>query len=161
MVLLSENKASDIFTVDASIDKKTAVQDEIFAWDRTVSRLTEMSNIDYLRDHSRRLSIKEFWTQFDLGEFLDEEIDEIWHRFDVDDSLELDERELRDMMNEVYSFHGLENQEDQLTQSDFEMVFNAFDVDQSGNKFVRLLKKIYAVRANSKESIKVSIPTFL
>merc|ERR1712194_322670 len=128
----SENKASEIFVVDANIDKKTAIQDEIFAWDRTVSRLTEMQALDYLKDHSRKLSVDEFWTQFDLKKFIDEEIDEVWHRFDVDDSGELDQEELRGMIDEVYRYQGYANKEDWLSAGDFDMVWSAFDNDGSG-----------------------------
>ncbi|CAD7968381.1 unnamed protein product [Amoebophrya sp. A25] len=162
-VLLSETRAAEIFSVDPSVDKKTAIQDEIFAWDRTVSRLTEMSSIEYLRERAQSLPPMEFWAQLSIiqkfqangtsgpggtrggfrrtksqlttiqdpesSKYADEEIDEIWSRFDVDLSGELDRDELSTVVHEIRTFHGSAND---ITSDEFDMVWRAFDTDESG-----------------------------
>jgi Ca2+-binding EF-hand superfamily protein len=58
--------------------------DEIFAWDRTVSRLTEMTSVEYLIRHIRRLSYQEFFGQYDLdaGSLSDSDLRQIFVRYD-------------------------------------------------------------------------------
>lgn len=131
LVFISERKTHEIFSIDAGVDKKTAVQDEIFAWDRTVSRITEMSSIDYLRAHSQKLPYTEFWGQMDLSHFTDEEIDEAWHRYDVDDSGELDSEEMRVLLLEVKKYQEKKEHVD-LSPSEFTDIWNAFDNDLDG-----------------------------
>eukprot|EP00406_Dinophysis_acuminata_P073293 CAMPEP_0179243954 /NCGR_PEP_ID=MMETSP0797-20121207/17808_1 /TAXON_ID=47934 /ORGANISM="Dinophysis acuminata, Strain DAEP01" /LENGTH=576 /DNA_ID=CAMNT_0020951455 /DNA_START=83 /DNA_END=1814 /DNA_ORIENTATION=+ len=131
LVFISERKSHEIFSIDPSVDKKTAVQDEIFAWDRTVSRITEMSSIDYLRAHSQKLPYTEFWGQMDLSHFTDEEIDEAWHRYDVDDSGELDSEEMKVLLLEVKKYQEKKEHVD-LSPSEFTDVWNAFDNDLDG-----------------------------
>lgn len=57
LVLISEMEAGRIFDIGAlsEKEKKNAVQDEVFAWDRTVSRLIEMQSMDYLIERAQVL----------------------------------------------------------------------------------------------------------
>jgi cell division protein ZapE len=68
LVLISEMEAAKIFDIGAisEAEKKKAVQDEIFAWDRTVSRLIEMQSMDYLIERAQDLDKDQFWAQQDL-----------------------------------------------------------------------------------------------
>jgi predicted ATPase len=74
---------NEIFTVDEATKKSSSV-DEIFAWDRTVSRLTEMTSIEYLIRHIRRLSAEEFFGQFDLdaSQLSESDLRQIFVRYD-------------------------------------------------------------------------------
>ena len=68
--------------------------------------------------------------QHDLHRFNDEEIDEIWHRFDVDLSGELEPLELRTILGEVLADQG--KTPPSLEDDAFDMVWSAFDTDHSG-----------------------------
>jgi predicted ATPase len=73
----------DIFEVD-DVTRKSSTVDEIFAWDRTVSRLTEMTSVEYLIRHIRKLTPQEFFGQFDLDAHMLPEADlrQIFVRYD-------------------------------------------------------------------------------
>jgi predicted ATPase len=73
----------DIFKVSTA-EKAASAVDEIFAWDRTVSRLTEMTSVEYLIRHIRRLSYQEFFGQYDLdaGSLSDSDLRQIFVRYD-------------------------------------------------------------------------------
>ena len=58
----------------------TAVQDEIFAWDRTVSRMIEMQSEEYLINQAIDTPVNEYWEMFDLARITDEDCDRIWLR---------------------------------------------------------------------------------
>jgi predicted ATPase len=74
---------SEIFTVDEET-KRSSSMDEVFAWDRTVSRLKEMFSEEYQIRHIRALSAGEFFGQFDLDEPIvgEDELREIFVRYD-------------------------------------------------------------------------------
>merc|ERR1712060_97339 len=82
-------------------ERKTSVADEIFAWDRTVSRLMEMSSTKYLTEMVRRLDGEEFLGQYQLRSLSTEDIEEMWSFYDRDDSGELDPQELRKMLEDL------------------------------------------------------------
>lgn len=44
---------ASILHIDPSM-KKTSTMDEVFAWDRTLSRLTEMTSVEYQQEHAKR-----------------------------------------------------------------------------------------------------------
>jgi Ca2+-binding EF-hand superfamily protein len=73
----------EIFHVDA-VTRRFSSLDEVFAWDRTVSRLTEMTSVEYQIKHARKLSAKQFFGQYDLlGDSINEnELREIFARYD-------------------------------------------------------------------------------
>lgn len=73
----------DIFKVSTA-EKAASAVDEIFAWDRTVSRLTEMTSVEYLVRHIRRLSYQEFFGQYDLDadSLSDSDLRQIFVRYD-------------------------------------------------------------------------------
>ena len=54
-------------------ERKTSVADEIFAWDRTVSRLMEMQSAAYLSAASRALSADQFLGQYKLKSLSDQD----------------------------------------------------------------------------------------
>lgn len=84
----------DLFSVSEE-DRKNSVADEIFAWDRTVSRLTEMQSSKYLTESVRNMDSDQFMSQYALKSLTDEEMLEMWRRYDADDSGEIDDDELR------------------------------------------------------------------
>merc|ERR1712232_901270 len=82
-------------------ERRTSVADEIFAWDRTVSRPMEMQSIKYLSESARNIGSEQFLGQFQLRSLGDDDIQEMWRRYDRDDSGELDHAELRIMLEDL------------------------------------------------------------
>ncbi len=93
----------DIFTVD-EVTRKTSSMDEVFAWDRTVSRLTEMTSIEFLIRHIRRLSPEEFFRQFDLdaAQLPESDLRQIFVRYDKNNDAIIAVAGLNRMVNDVY-----------------------------------------------------------
>jgi peroxisome-assembly ATPase len=85
-------------------DKKSSItaMDEVFAWDRTVSRLTEMQSAEYLAKHAKSLPAKEMLNQFSLGKLNESEIEDLWNRFDADKNGHIDESELEKMIEDLF-----------------------------------------------------------
>ena len=73
-------------------ERKTSVADEIFAWDRTVSRLMEMQSAVYLSSAVRALSGDQFLGQYKMKSLSDQDFKDLWRRYDQDDSGFLDMR---------------------------------------------------------------------
>ncbi len=94
----------DIFSVDETT-KKSSSMDEVFAWDRTVSRLTEMTSIEYLIRHIRRLSAEEFFGQYDLdaSKLPESDLRQIFVRYDKNNDSIIAVAGLNRMMNDLDS----------------------------------------------------------
>jgi predicted ATPase len=110
-------------------DRASSVADEIFAWDRTVSRLMEMQSVKYLSEQSRALDSAEFLGQFQMRSLADEDIMELWRHYDADDSGELDMDELRILLEDL-----LEKQQGHRNLADevFEICRLAIDLNNDG-----------------------------
>ena len=78
----------DIFIIDEAT-RISSGMDEVFAWDRTASRLTEMMSVEYQTAHTRRLSPTDFFGQLDLDEAIGEDdLHELFVRYGgTDDSV--------------------------------------------------------------------------
>jgi len=110
-------------------ERKTSVADEIFAWDRTVSRLMEMQSHVYLNDVARSLSGEEFLGQYKLKSLSDEDFQELWKRYDQDDSGFLDHNEFRMLLEDLLEKHrGHRNVSDEL----FQICLEAIDANRDG-----------------------------
>lgn len=92
----------DIFTVD-DVTRTSSSMDEVFAWDRTVSRLTEMCSEEYQIKHLRRLSVDEFYGQFDLEakKWSSEDLRDIFVRYDKNNDQVIALAGLNRMINEL------------------------------------------------------------
>jgi len=82
-------------------ERKTSVADEIFAWDRTVSRFMEMQSTKYLTDVAQSMDAEQFLGQFKLKSLGDDDMKEMWRRYDKDESGELDMQELRHLLEDL------------------------------------------------------------
>jgi len=100
LVILADADPISLFTVTED-ERATSVADEIFAWDRTVSRLLEMQSVKYLSEQARAIDGEQFLGQFDMQALTDDDLEEMWRRYDRDDSGEIDEVELRWMLEDV------------------------------------------------------------
>lgn len=91
-----------IFSVDDA-SKKNSTVDEIFAWDRTVSRLTEMTSIEYLIRHIRKLSAEQFFGQFDLdaSQLSEPDLRQIFVRYDKNNDSIIAVAGLNRMVNDL------------------------------------------------------------
>jgi len=110
-------------------ERKTSVADEIFAWDRTVSRLVEMQSTQYLADVSRSMDAEQFLGQYKLKSLTDDDFKDMWKRYDQDDSGHLDMAELRFLLEDL-----LEKQKGHRNVSDelFEACKDVIDVNKDG-----------------------------
>jgi len=103
--------------------------DEIFAWDRTVSRLIEMQSTKYLTDIVRRMDGVQFLGQFKLMSLTDDDFSVMWRRYDRDDSGELDMDELRILLEDLLEKHrGHRNLSDHV----FDTCVAEIDLDKNG-----------------------------
>jgi hypothetical protein len=107
-------------------DKKNTAFDEVFAWDRTVSRLLEMQSVKYLTDVARSLDAEEFLGQFAVRSLTDEDMKEMWRRYDADDSGELDLEELRFLLEDLLE---KEQGHRNLTEEVFSTCLEAIDTN--------------------------------
>jgi len=86
-------------------DKKNGTFDEVFAWDRTVSRLIEMQSTKYLSENCRLIDGEQFLGQFNLTALSDDDVHEMWRRYDKDDSGGIDGSEFRWMLEDIVEKH--------------------------------------------------------
>jgi predicted ATPase len=100
LVCTADNDPQDLFFVTEE-ERKTSVADEIFAWDRTVSRLIEMQSVKYLSEQARTLDSEQFLGQFNLHSLTEDDLADMWRRYDADDSGEIDDSELRSMLEDL------------------------------------------------------------
>lgn len=82
-------------------DRQTSVADEIFAWDRTVSRLMEMQSMKYLTDVSQNLDAEQFLGQFNLRQVSNEDMVQLWRRYDKEGADEINMTELRFLLEDI------------------------------------------------------------
>jgi len=110
-------------------ERRTAVADEIFAWDRTVSRLVEMQSVKYLSESVRMIGSEQFLGQFELHALTDDDIIEMWRRYDADDSGEIDAAELRTMLEDfVEQSEGHRDVQDDV----YNLCMSTMDLDKNG-----------------------------
>lgn len=100
LVCVADTDPINLFYVSEE-DRKTSVHDEVFAWDRTVSRLTEMQSIKYLSEQQRALDADQFLGQFKVTALGDDDLTAIWRRYDQDDSGSLDRDEVRLLLEDI------------------------------------------------------------
>lgn len=108
-IVLSTDAPSvmEIFTVDEAT-KTMSSMDEVFAWDRTVSRLTEMISVEYLIRHIRKLAPSEFFGQFDLDDakLSESDLRQIFVRYDKNNDSVIAVAGLNRMINELATVLG-------------------------------------------------------
>jgi len=129
-------------------EKKTNVADEIFAWDRTVSRLIEMQSVKYLSESVRMIESDQFLGQFELQKLADDDIIDMWRRYDADDSGEIDAGELHVMLEDFSEVvQGHRNVQDEV----YTLCMETMDLDKNGkisfDEFARYMKDATKVRA--------------
>jgi len=110
-------------------EKKTSTFDEVFAWDRTVSRLIEMQSVKYLGEAARQLPGEEFLGQFDLTSLLEDDKRELWRRYDHDDSGTLNQTKVRVMFEDLLELHKGHRQ---LSDDLYGSLSAAIDTDRDG-----------------------------
>jgi len=128
MVCTADEDPIKLFYVTEE-EKKTSVADEIFAWDRTVSRLIEMQSVKYLGEASRNIDGEQFLGQFKLTSLTDEDMTELWRRYDRDENGTLDRDEIRYMLEDILEKHqGHRNVSDEVHS----LCMEQLDLDGNG-----------------------------
>ncbi|CAE8597858.1 unnamed protein product [Polarella glacialis] len=156
LVCTAETDPISLFQVSEE-DKKNSTHDEVFAWDRTVSRLIEMQSIQYLSDAARNIDGEQFLGQYNLSSLNDDELTEMWRRYDRDDSGEIDRQELRVMLEDILEKHqGHRNLQDDV----FALCMDEIDADKNGvisvDEFERYLKDFTVVASTMRLKVELS-----
>lgn len=100
--LVFSSPANDVSEIFAHEPEPGSNMDEVFAWDRTVSRLTEMISEEYQIRHIRKLLVADFYGQFDLTQKLGEEnLRTIFVRYDKNNDSVIAVPGLNRMLNEL------------------------------------------------------------
>jgi len=129
LVCTADLDAINLFYVSEE-DKRTSVADEIFAWDRTASRLIEMQSVKYLSEFGRKMEGDQFLGMFNMNTLSDDDLFEFWRRYDRDDSGEIDHDELKLFLQDVIEVtKGHRN----VAPEVFEECLNAMDTDKNGS----------------------------
>ncbi|CAK0856354.1 unnamed protein product [Prorocentrum cordatum] len=111
-------------------DKKTSVADEIFAWDRTASRLIEMQSTKYLSEFGRKMEGDQFMGMFNMSSLSDDDLHEFWRRYDRDDSGDIDHDELKLFLQDVIeATKGHRN----VAPEVFDLCLSSMDTDGNGS----------------------------
>lgn len=132
LIMSADAPVETLFRADSD-DKASSAIDEIFAWDRTVSRLMEMQSQDYLLQKALSMNAEEYWHQFDLDALRDEDIEELWWRFDIDRSGTIDFGELKELVRELLTITA--GNDALVEDEDFvRTVFTEMDTD--GNEVI-------------------------
>lgn len=128
LVCTADKDAVHLFEVSED-EKKNSSFDEVFAWDRTVSRLIEMQSVKYLSVVARSLDGEQFLGQFNFKALNDEDIAEMWRRYDKDESGELDRQEVRCLLEDILEKHqGHRNVSDDV----LDLCMEKIDIDKNG-----------------------------
>jgi len=128
LIVTADDDAKTLLRVTED-EKTNSTFDEIFAWDRTVSRLIEMQSVKYIDNIARTISGEQFLGQFDLQSLDNDDVGELWRRYDTDDDGDLDKRELRVMFEDLLELQmGHRNISDAVEEA----CILAVDKDQDG-----------------------------
>jgi len=91
----------ELFTVSDE-DRKTSTADEIFAWDRTVSRLSEMQSYEYLSQWAREMEGAQYLSMYQLSALDDDAVEDVWMRYGNTTSGIVGKDEIRKMLGDVF-----------------------------------------------------------
>lgn len=88
-----------------------------------------MQSVEYLSKWAREIDGDQFLEQYDLMSLSDDDLADMWIRYDKDDSGAIDPEELRLMLEDVMELtQGHRHISDQL----FNMIFKDMDLDGNG-----------------------------
>ena len=80
-------------------DVKASAMDEVFAWERTISRLIEMFSEEYQLRHARRLPVDQFFGQFEEP-LSEDDLRDIFGRYDKNNDQVIAVSGLNRLLNE-------------------------------------------------------------
>jgi len=85
--------------------------DEVFAFDRTLSRLHEMQSSNYFKQaraklKERRQSPVRFFSEMEHSNLTKSDIERMWERYDLNSDGVIDEEELREMLKDITLFQS-------------------------------------------------------
>eukprot|EP00397_Hematodinium_sp_SG-2012_P022661 GEMP01023494.1.p1 GENE.GEMP01023494.1~~GEMP01023494.1.p1 ORF type:complete len:590 (-),score=101.69 GEMP01023494.1:727-2391(-) len=130
-LIISADAPVETLFVAESPDKSSSAIDEIFAWDRTVSRLMEMQSQEYLLHKAQSMDTQEYWHQFDIDSLQDGDIEELWWRYDCDRSGTIDFAELKELVGELLT--ATAGSDALIADESFiQTVFTSMDTDGNG-----------------------------
>jgi len=126
LVCTADAQALELFKVTEQEAQGTF--DEIFAWDRTASRLQEMQSTEYLTEWSRQLEHDQYLRQFELCALDEGDAADLWLRYGGGEG-EIGTAELRRVLEDVLeATQGHRHVSDEL----FKVCLTDLDVPESG-----------------------------
>ena len=129
LVVSAEAPPMQLFVLTEAEKKVSGVMDEVFAWDRLVSRLSEMQSSDYLVAHAQRISANEMLGQFHLGQLTETDIADLWSRYDKDGNGHIDAHEVKALLADLFEHTaGHRHVSDEIAQ----LALNEMDRDKNG-----------------------------
>jgi predicted ATPase len=119
-----------LFVLSDQEKKISSVMDEVFAWDRLVSRLTEMQSQEYLAAHAQRISASQMFSQYELDKLHEQtDIEDLWTRFDIDGNGHIDRSELKAMLQDLFE-HAFGHRN--VPTEVFDIALKKMDIDADG-----------------------------
>lgn len=128
LVCTADREPYTLFQV-APEEKENSTFDEIFAWDRTVSRLIEMQSVKYLTEHVRNMEGEQFLAQYNFMSLTDDDLKDMWRRYDRDESGEIDKDEMRVLLEDLLEKHRGHRM---LSDEVWESCWTTVDLDGNG-----------------------------
>jgi len=108
---LYERRVKAIITADAPplelLESDGGPEDELFAFDRTVSRLTEMQSLEYLNRAGRKTAqtLKDLFSTLDGSKISSDKALDLWNVYDADLNGEMTVLELENLMRDLCQFY--------------------------------------------------------
>lgn len=105
MVCTAGAPPHELFQVSEADKASMDSTDEIFAWDRTASRLIEMQSVKYLTAFVKKIDGEQFLGQYNMFALTDDDLQDMWRRYDRDDNDYIDADELQFMLEDILEKH--------------------------------------------------------
>eukprot|EP00904_Undaria_pinnatifida_P007899 jgi/Undpi1/4239/HiC_scaffold_16.g07605.m1 len=125
MVCLAEAVPMKLF--DPGPGRREDMPDEVFAFDRTVSRLAEMQGQEYLKRKWR--PSENYLVQFTGEQLSDQELYKIWDAYDVNGDGKMDREELSFLMEDLCE---AKNGHRDVPPEALDITFEAMDMENQG-----------------------------
>ncbi|CAM9395579.1 unnamed protein product, partial [Choristocarpus tenellus] len=126
LLCLAEASAKDLLNVGPG--QRDVMPDEVFAFDRTVSRLVEMQGLDYLK-RGWLPSGPNFLVQFAREGLTNEDLNKIWCNYDANSDGRMDREELCFLMEDLCE---AKNGHRNVPEAALDLSFNVLDSDKKG-----------------------------
>ncbi|CAM9355328.1 unnamed protein product [Discosporangium mesarthrocarpum] len=127
LLCLAEVPIQELF--DPGDGRRDVMPDEVFAFDRTISRLVEMQGQEYLKSRAWRPSGPNFLVQYTIEGLTHQDLLDIWQNYDLNSDGKMDRDELYLLMEDLCE---AKNGHRNVPEVALELSFQAMDRDKKG-----------------------------